>query len=155
MITFTPLPTEEVRALQDGGRDAYGHLPERAISDGTGQPCRHCLRQVPKGETYLIIAHRPFPTTQPYAETGPIFLCAKHCAPGGGRAIPASLTAPAYIVKGYTRDDRILYGTGRVTPTNAIPERAAEILENPEIAYVHVRSAANNCYSVRVDRAER
>ena len=156
MITFTPLPTKDVRALQAGGPDAYGNVPERAISDGDGQPCRHCLQQVPTGEEYLILAHRPFPDTQPYAETGPIFLCAKPCAPGGGADIPASLYMDAYLVKGYTKDNRIRYGTGAVTPTQSIPERAAEILKNPEIAYVHVRSAANNCYSVRIDReAER
>ena len=152
MITFTPLPTDDVRALQDGGLDSYGNLPERAISDGHGQPCRHCLKEVPAGQDYLILAHRPFPRQQPYAETGPIFLCARHCEAGGGSAIPASLSMDHYIVKAYTEDNRILYGTGAVTETQAIPTRAAELLRDPKIAYVHVRSAANNCYSVRIDR---
>ncbi|TIP44169.1 MAG: DUF1203 domain-containing protein, partial [Mesorhizobium sp.] len=45
-IKFKALPTEAVRALQRGGPDAYGHVPEHRISDGDGVPCRHCLKNV-------------------------------------------------------------------------------------------------------------
>jgi hypothetical protein len=71
---FKALPTETVRALQAGAADAYGMPPERKISDGDGVPCRHCLKNVGAGEPYLVLAYRPFPELQPYAETGPIFL---------------------------------------------------------------------------------
>ncbi|MBI1220296.1 MAG: DUF1203 domain-containing protein [Rhodobacteraceae bacterium] len=152
-IHFTALPTDTVRALQAGGPDANGQLPERRTSDGVGVPCRHCLQQVPAGRDYLILAHRPFPALQPYAETGPIFLCADPCAPGGGEALPDMLASPQYIVRGYGADDRIAYGTGGVVPTPGIPDRAAALLARDDIAYVHVRSAANNCYQVRIDRA--
>ena len=153
-IRFTPLPTEAVRALQAGGADAYGHRPERQVSDGQGVPCRHCLRQVPAGREYLILAHRPFPALQPYAETGPIFLCADPCEPGGGDgALPEMLGAEQYILRGYSDDDRIVYGTGGVVPTPGIPARAQALLERGDVSYVHVRSAANNCYQARIDRA--
>ena len=153
-LTYTPLPTETVRALQSGAPDAHGHIPERAISSGTGTPCRHCLAQVPQGKEYLILAHRPFPAPQPYAETGPIFLCADPCPAGGGAQVPAMLASPQYILRGYDTRDRIVYGTGGVIPTQNIPTRAAELLAQRDIAYVHVRSAANNCYQVRIDRAQ-
>ena len=107
---------------------------------------------VPEGAGMLVLAHRPFPAPQPYAELGPIFLCADACQAGGGTALPAMLASPEYIVRGYGADDRIIYGTGGVVPTPAIPERAAELLADPKVAYVHVRSARNNCYQVRIDR---
>lgn len=66
-VTFTPLPTALVRALQAGGADAYGLPPERRVSDGGGVPCRHCLEQVAEGDGYLVLAARPFPALQPYA----------------------------------------------------------------------------------------
>ena len=75
-IRFQALPTETARHYQAGGADAYGNPPERAVSDGAGNPCRHCLRDVPKGAAMLILAHRPFATLHPYAEAGPIILCA-------------------------------------------------------------------------------
>src|SRR3989338_5984771 len=65
---FTPTPTETVRAYQAGGPDANGQAPERHISDGGGNPCRHCLAMIPKGSPMLVLAHRPFPQPQPYAE---------------------------------------------------------------------------------------
>ncbi|AWD22630.1 DUF1203 domain-containing protein [Fuscovulum blasticum] len=153
MIRFSPIPTEVVRAYQAGGPDANGQTPERHLSDGKGVPCRHCLQQVPAGRAYLILAHRPFPAPQPYAEIGPIFLCADACAAGGGAELPEILSAPDYIVRGYGTDDRIVYGTGAVIPRDAIAATAQELLADPAIAYVHVRSARNNCFQCRVDRA--
>ena len=42
-IRFTPIPTKTVRAYQAGGPDANGQAPEHHVSDGDGNPCRHCL----------------------------------------------------------------------------------------------------------------
>ena len=99
----------------------------------------------------LVLAHRPFPAPQPYAEVGPIFLCADACEAGGGEALPEMLASPDYIVRGYGADDRIVYGTGGVVATGAIPARAAALLADARVAYVHVRSARNNCYQLRID----
>ncbi|MEM8731970.1 MAG: DUF1203 domain-containing protein [Pseudomonadota bacterium] len=152
MLRFTPLPTDQVRALQMGGLDAYGHRPERAISTGAGTPCRHCLRDVPDGEEMLILAHRPFETLHAYAETGPIFLCAASCAPFTGPEMPEILgTSPDYLIKGYSPCERIVYGTGAVVTRNTLAARAKALLENPQVVTVHVRSARNNCYLLRID----
>ena len=151
-IRFSPIPTGIVRAYQAGGPDANGQPPERHISDGGGNPCRHCLRMIPDRAGMLILAHRPFPRPQPYAELGPIFLCADLCVAGGGLALPEMLASPEYIVRGYGPDDRIVYGTGAVVPSPLIAAEAGRRLEDPRVAYVHVRSARNNCYQVRIDR---
>ena len=152
-LRFTALPTDEVRALRAGAPDAYGRPPEVSLSDGPGNPCRHCLGFVPEGWPMLILAHRPFPALQPYAETGPIFLCGDDCARhAGGR--PAILDGtPDYLVKGYSSEDRIIYGTGRVVPTDRIEAHAEAAQQDPDVAYLHVRSARNNCYQFRIDRA--
>ncbi len=78
-LTFTAIPTKDARDAQSGKPDANGQLPEHAISDGNGNPCRHCLKDIPKDAPMLILAYRPFPSAQPYAEVGPIFLCATLC----------------------------------------------------------------------------
>lgn len=152
MPRFVPIPTEIVRACQVGGVDSYGLLPERRVSDGGGNPCRHCLRMIPEGAGMLVLAHRPFGALQPYAETGPIFLCADACAAGGGEEVPEILASPDYILRGYGPDERIVYGTGGVVPTGRIAARAEEVLAMPGVAFVHVRSARNNCFQVRMER---
>jgi hypothetical protein len=152
-VTFTALPGAEVSTLRAGGPDAYGQRPEIVVADGPRNPCRHCLRFVPEGRPMLILAHRPFPKPQPYAETGPIFLCGDDCARHeGGR--PAILDGtPDFLVKGYSADHRIVYGTGRIVPSAEIEAHAAAVFEDERVAYLHVRSARNNCYQFRMDRA--
>ena len=150
-MRFSPISTLIARAYQSGGLDANGQVPERQISDGDGNPCRHCLNLIPKGAEMLVLAHRPFPAPQPYAEVGPIFLCADACEAGGGKDLPQILESPTYILRGYGRDDRIVYGTGAVVAIETLPEEAARRLADPRIAYVHVRSARNNCFQVRID----
>jgi hypothetical protein len=153
-IRFDPLPSDAVARLRAGGPDAYGNPPEpMGLSDGDGVPCRHCLRHVPAGRPYLVAAHRPFAGAHAYAETGPVFLCAEDCAPGGGAAVPEILTtSPDYLLKGYSADERIVYGTGRITPAGELRAYAEALLSRPEIAFVDVRSARNNCFQVRIRR---
>ena len=137
----------------NGGADAHGQRPEHHISDGGGNPCRHCLTEVPKGAGMLVLAHRPFDGLHPCAETGPIFLCTDACARFDSDDVPAILTtSPDYLIKGYGTDDRILYGTGAVVAAGDLTRRAKELLVRPEMAYLHVRSARNNCYQCRIDR---
>jgi hypothetical protein len=155
LIRFVAMPTEEARAFQGGEPDAYGNPPEKKVSDGSGVPCRHMLQAVAAGEEYLVLAYRPFPALQPYAETGPIFLHARECsrAPEGDVLSPMFRDTPDYILRGYGADDRIVYGTGAVVPTHQICGRAHELLEREEVAYVHMRSARNNCYQLKIERA--
>ncbi len=152
-VRFTALPTETAARYRAGLRDAHGQVPERAVSGGDGVPCRHCLRPVPAGAGYLILAHRPFHHLQPYAETGPIFLCAAPCPRWEGGGLPPALAAPDYNVRGYGPDHRIVYGSGAVVATDAIVARAETLLGDAGIAYLHVRSARNTCYQCRIDRA--
>lgn len=154
-IRFQALPSEIARHYRAGGRDANGHAPEKGVSDGQA-PCRHCLREIAEGKPMLILSHRPFDEAQPYAEVGPIFLCAEECE----RHPDAEVTPDMFLrwehlnVRGYGADNRIVYGTGKIVPTGEVSKYAAELLEKPEIAYVHLRSASNNCYQARIERDE-
>ena len=150
-IRFTAIPSADAEALRAGAPDAYGNAPEYLTSPG-GMPCRHCLGVITTGEPMLVLAYRPFPALQPYAETGPIFLHATPCRRyEASEILPPMLTSPDYIVRGYGDDDRIVYGTGAVTETARIPAYAEELLARDGITYVHVRSARNNCFQCRVD----
>jgi hypothetical protein len=152
---FHPMPTDLARAYRAGRPDANGMPPERTVSDGDGNPCRHCLGFVPKGRDMLILAYRPFDRLQPYAETGPIFLCADDCAAWSGQGVPPILaSSPDYLLRGYDADQRIRYGTGKVVGRAALVGYAAELLARPETAFVDVRSARNNCFQCRMTRGD-
>ena len=76
----------------------------------------------------LILAHRPFAGLHAYAETGPIFIFATACMRGGGSSeVPAILTTSHdYLIKGYSADERIIYGTGEIVATTRIEENNPE-----------------------------
>lgn len=154
-LCFVAIYTEDARHFQAGSVDAYGLTPECKTSDGDGVPCRHCLQDIAEGEEYLVLAYRPFPALQPYAETGPIFLHAKRCERAADSAtIPPMLAKrKAHLIKGYGWDDRIVHGTGQIVAADELEAQAARVLQRDEVAYVHVRSAVNNCYTCRIDRA--
>ena len=152
-VIFKAMPTEQATAYRAGAPDANGIAPERAVCRGTGNPCRHCLNWISEGEEMLILAYRPFDSLQPYAETGPVFLCADDCARWEGSGVPPVLRSEgeARLLKGYSDTDRIVYGLGRIVRPGDIPDQAEEVLADPRVAYVHVRSSTNNCFTCRIE----
>ncbi|MEM0946812.1 MAG: DUF1203 domain-containing protein [Pseudomonadota bacterium] len=154
-IRFLPFDPKFVADVRSGAPDAYGRVAERAVSDGNGVPCRSCLRDVPAGAAYLIVAARPFADLHPYTETGPIFLCAEECRPWTGNSVPPILkSSPNYIARGYSDDGRIVYGTGQVVASETLSGYAAQLLDDPDIAHVDIRSARNNCFQTRAVRVD-
>ena len=154
-IRFVALETELVKSLQSGGLDANGQTPEHHVCAGGMMPCRHCLEDIKEGEPYLVLAHRPFPAAQPYAEQGPIFVHANPCVRHAESAsVPRTfLTRQAYLIRGYSAHDRIVYGTGRIVAPTLLAETAHDTFRDPRVSYIHVRSATNNCYQCRIDPA--
>lgn len=151
-LSIRGIPSEEVLRIRLGGPDAYGQPALTCVAEGVANPCRHCLGLIAAGEEKLVLAHRPFATLQPYAESGPIFLHKAPCTRYEGEELPGwfRFMDPA-IVRGYGDDDWIRYDTGDVVRGPEIAQACARILADGTIAYVHVRSKYN-CFQCRVDR---
>ena len=155
-LQFEAIPTTDARNAQNGNPDANGQIPERAISDGNGNPCRHCLTEIPQDAEMLILGYRPFPDLQPYAEVGPIFLCANVCERYvTSETLPEMFANSAeLLVRGYDAQDRIVYGTGKVLNVASIEKAVTAGLMNSEVSYYHLRSASNNCFQAKIRRYE-
>lgn len=147
------IPTDEVERIRLGGDDANGQPAIVCAAEGLANPCRHCIGLIAEGDMKLVLAYRPFHRLQPYAETGPIFLHKEECERYDADVLPAwfDFLEPA-IVRGYGDDDWIRYDTGDVVSGRELTARCEAILDDPTIAYVHVRSKYN-CFQCRVDRA--
>lgn len=153
MLRFSGMPTAMAEAYRAGVPDANGQVPERHVSKDGSEPCRHCLGTVAAGEAYLILAYRPFPAPQPYAETGPVFLHAEACPAPDGDFPERERQGSGRILRGYGADNRIVYGTGTVVKNEEIEAVAERLLERADVAYLHMRNAGNNCFTLRIDRA--
>ena len=57
-----------------------------------------------------------------------------------------------YLLRGYDDSERIVYGSGAITAREDIISRADDLFGQQNIRFVHVRSAANNCWQARIDR---
>lgn len=155
-IAYLSLPTDQVRSLQQGGKDADGNAPEKFVSDGSGLPCRHCLAHIDEGEEFLVVAHKPFSTVQPYAEQGPIFLHARECKiyENTTELPPMFNTWDGILLRGYSKDERIVYGTGQTIEPKDIEKAARDLLITKGVSYVHARSATNNCFQFRIETSD-
>jgi hypothetical protein len=151
-LRIAGIPTDEYERLRSGAPDASGQPALVRIAEGVANPCRHCLGLIAEGDEKLVLSYRPFPEPQPYAETGPIFLHRAACDRYEADSLPPwfDFMDPA-IVRGYGADDWIRYDHGHVVPGPEIAAMCRAILEDPTIAYVHVRSKYN-CFQCRVER---
>ena len=151
-LKYIALDSREVQRLRAGESDSNGQQPEVAISDGDGNPCRHCLSEVARGEPMLILAHRPFDELHAYAELGPIFICAQNCERHPeSSGVPALYRDLEMLIRGYDRNERIVYGTGRVIEMSNIESEANRLFASSELSFIHVRSPTNNCFHFRIE----
>jgi hypothetical protein len=153
MFTTIGMPQILADAYRAGQHDAYDLPPERQIAEGAGNPCRCCLNFIPKGKEMLVLAHRPFQALHPYAETGPVFLCAAPCQAHLSGRPDVLQGSPDYLLKGYDQDERIIYGTGQITAQHEIDSYVEQLLARPEVAFVDMRSSRNNCWLARFQRS--
>lgn len=146
------IPTDQVEHIRSGGPDAHGQRTLVRVAEGVANPCRHCLGLIAEGDRKLIFAYRPFANPQPYAEIGPIFLHERACERYESDSLPSwfAFLDPA-IIRGYDSEDWILYETGQVASGAELDGVCRDILENPKVSYVHIRSKYN-CFQCRVDR---
>jgi hypothetical protein len=150
-LRIAALPEMVAMRIRGTMRDDYGnHL---TVQDGEGAPCRVCLRYGKSGESVVLFSYKPFDAPALYQEVGPVFIHADACPPYPPDAgFPDDFIDRPLILRPYTADDRIADSQIFAQPGEA-PTVAARLLENPDVAYLHVRSMSRGCYLFRIERA--
>jgi hypothetical protein len=146
-----PVPTNIAEAAQRAvKRSAADHALITADSPETF-PCRHCLRWAEPGEQVILFPYSTIPAGHPYSETGPIFVHANDCQPySAPNEYPADFRN-GRVFRAYDSNYHMIDATvveGR-EPELVIKES----LENPETAFVDVRSITRGCFTFRIQRA--
>ena len=145
-----PLPTEIAetarRVVKAGAAD---HALITADSPGSS-PCRHCLRWAQLGERVILFPYAAIPSGHPYSETGPIFVHANEC-----QRYSATNEYPAdfrngRVFRAYDSNYNIIDAQ---VMDGSEPEVVIETLfQNPDAAFVDVRSVTRGCFTFRVQR---
>lgn len=145
-----PLSPEVADLARKTRVDRFGNALT-VLRDGKPHQCRVCLTMSHPNEGVILLAHRPFESNQPYAETGPIFVHERPCQPyNDSFTYPPEFPRSAVVLRAYSNEDRIV-------GAEAVGERVVEtvieeILANPAVEYIHARNLGYGCFMFRINR---
>ena len=146
-----PLPTEIAEAARHAVKaGASDHAIVSADSPGSS-PCQHCLRWAQPDERVILFPYAAIPSGHPYSETGPIFVHANEC-----QRYSATNEYPADFRNG--RVFRAYDSNYKIVDAEIVNGREPEVVieslfQNPDTAFVDVRSVTHGCFTFRVQRA--
>lgn len=130
------------------GRDDYGTRLRPFAATGQGEPLRCCLRYAEPDEQITLISYAPFDHPSVWTEVGPVYIHARHCAgyaPTG--RLPEQLTTGPRVLRTYRADDTMNYEHNTViTDETALEPIIQRLLREPDVATVHVRTLAPQCF---------
>ena len=148
---IVPLPTEIADAARRGVKAGAADHALVTVNSPGSSPCRHCLRWAEPGERVILFPYGAIPSGHPYSETGPIFVHANECQRySATNEYPADFrngrVFRAYDLKYNIIDAHIV--------DDSEPEAVIRhFFENPDTAFVDVRSVTRGCFTFRVQRA--
>ena len=117
----------------------------------TGYPCRHCLQWAKPGERVILFPYASVPPDRPYAESGPIFVHAEACPRYAATDEYPTNFRSHRVLRAYDAANDMI---DAVVVANDQPEPViAQLLQNPETAFLQARSVTRGCYTFRIERA--
>jgi hypothetical protein len=144
-----------LEAVRSTGADGHGNQLRPFAATGQGEPLRCCLRYAEPGEQITLISHAPFEHLSVWREVGPVYIHAVRCqgyTPTG--RLPEQLATGPRVLRTYRADDTMNYEHNTVVAEEVDLQPIIEgLLSKPDVATVHVRTLAPQCflYAVRRD----
>ena len=147
---IVPIRTKIAEAAR---REAEAGAPDHVFvtaDSPNGYPCRHCLRWAQSGERMILFPFAAIALGRPYSESGPIFVHAEPCERYAATHEFPSAFRNGRVLRAYNSQHAII--AAEVANEEA-PEAVIErFLQQPETAFVHVRSATHGCYTMEIER---
>jgi hypothetical protein len=148
---IVPLPTEIAEAARSAIKTGLAdHALTTAESPGSS-PCRHCLRWAQPGERVILFPYAAIPSGLPYSETGPIFVHAEKCERYSATDEYPAAFRNGRVFRAYNSNYNLI--NAQVVDGSEPELVIQELFENPETAFVDVRSVTHGCFTFRVQRA--
>ena len=148
---IVPLPTEIADAARSAVKAGAADHALITVDERGSAPCRHCLRWAQPAERVILFPYAAIPSGHPYSETGPIFVHADGC-----HRYSATNEYPAdfrngRVFRAYDSNYNIIDAQ---VMNDSQPEVVIEnLFQNPDTAFVDVRSVTRGCFTFRVQRA--
>ena len=148
-----PIPTETADCFRRTGMDDNGNMLRRVISDGSGAPCRHCLRNAKAGDAMLLGSYNLPGPLGIYWTPSPIFLHEAPCPRyAGENEIPEIVRTYLVSVRSYDTNDQCIYDLGQAVDGLNVDPVLDRAVSDPRTKFVNIHTAKPGCMLCRVER---
>ena len=150
-IEVVAISQERLDRMRERGQDEFGN--PWTSRDALGwEPLRCCLRVAGEGERIALICYTPWSESSPWMEAGPVFVhfgrCTGYDTPG---TYPEALANAPRMLNPFDHNGVRDYEHITFVQSDDDHEAAVRaILDQPEVAFLHVRSATAGCFTFEV-----
>jgi hypothetical protein len=129
----------------------YGHPAHTEVATGYG-PCRQCLRAFLVGaDRRILFTYDPFYEKEKLPLPGPVFIhehdCERYPEDGG---FPVDMLSRRLTLNAYAGGRRLV--AQRYVSNGVVEPELQRLLQEPDVAYIHVRDTDAGCYDFCVER---
>jgi uncharacterized protein DUF1203 len=136
------------RTLRSPG---YGHPAHTDVATGHG-PCRQCLRTFTVGsERRILFTYDPFYGRENLPLPGPVFIHEQDCERYSENAgFPPDMLPHRLTLNAYASGRRLI--AQRYVANGAVEPEIQRLLQDREVAYIHVRNTDAGCYAFCIEK---
>jgi uncharacterized protein DUF1203 len=150
-IQYRAIDADRLANMRERGADEFGNPWTLRVAEGW-EPLRCCLTVAGEGERIALICYTPWPEPSPWAEAGPVFV---HFGPCAGYAdtgsYPEAFRHSKRMLNPFDHEGARAYEhITFVGPEDDHEAAVRGILEQPDVAYLHVRSSEAGCFTFEV-----
>jgi hypothetical protein len=139
-------------AVRQAGEDVGGNPFTPYTATGDGEPLRCCLRFAVAGEPIALISWAPFEKRSPWREVGPVYVHAERCTGPAEPGVPHGLSRGPLVLRTYRADGSMDYEHNTLIGAEDVEPMLDDLLAEPEVATVHVRTVRPQCFLYAVTR---
>ena len=117
-------------------------------------PCRHCLQLTKPGEDHRILfTYDCFDGVEALPLPGPVYIHASACERYDENAgFPADIRSRKITFNAYGEGRRLV--KQQYVEDGNVEDAVQQLLADPAVRYLHVRSTPAGCYTFRIERRE-
>jgi hypothetical protein len=144
-----PITSAVRKTLRSPG---YGHPAHTDVATGYG-PCRQCLRTFTVGkERRILFTYDPFYGKEEFPLPGPVFIHERDCQRyQEDECFPEDMLSHRLTLNAYARGRRLLAES--YVSNGLVEPELQRLLQNRDVAYIHVRDTDAGCYDFSIERA--
>jgi hypothetical protein len=152
ILTVHPVAPAGLDVVRERGEDGFGNAVTPFAATGEGEPLRCCLRFAREGEPIALISYAPFEQPSVWREVGPVYVHATRCEGYADRCLPSELRRGPRVLRTYRADGSMNYEHNTLVGDEDLELVLARLLDEPEVATVHVRTVLPQCFLYAVTR---